>query len=232
MTESERWIADKCGIVSRIVQLEEEWTELFQVICKAKRFNRGDVTLSNTITSEWLQDHFVEELADVQLVLDQIIYLTGLERYVGAAREEKVKRTIERIQKAEKSEKEAAGVSMIRNQTEALRSVAGAYNSGMAKLLNDAADTIEELSAKLAAANMANSTSHYNNGWIPVEERLPENETLTMVSFDNLGIPAFAFYKEDDDGGAFYPGNDRASYAEYNLFVNAWQPVPKTYKPD
>ena len=67
-------------------------------------------------------------------------------------------------------------MSMISEQIERLRKIAdtGFSERGMARELFDAADTIEELSAKLASANMARSTAYYNDGWIPCSERLPE----------------------------------------------------------
>ena len=58
---------------------------------------------------------------------------------------------------------------MISEQIERLRKIAdtGFLERGMARELFDAADTIEELSAKLANANMERSTAYYNDGWIP-----------------------------------------------------------------
>lgn len=39
------------------------------------------------------------------------------------------------------------------------------------------------------------------------------------------------FYEADNDGnGAFYPGDDEKSYVEYDLFVNAWMPLPEPYR--
>jgi hypothetical protein len=46
--------------------------------------------------------------------------------------------------------------------------------------VKEAADTIEELSAKLANANMERSTAYYNDGWIPCSERLPEFEIYSV----------------------------------------------------
>ena len=68
--------------------------------------------------------------------------------------------------------------------------------------------------------------------WIPVEERFPENEEYVLVSFSNFSFVDVARYEADDTGGAFYPGDDDKSYVEYDLFVNAWMPVPKPYNPD
>ena len=69
-----------------------------------------------------------------------------------------------------------------------------------------------------------------NGGWIPVSERLPENDRFIMVSFYNSSLPDIGRYERDaDGGGAFYPGDDDESYVHYGLFVNAWMPLPKPY---
>ncbi len=44
------------------------------------------------------------------------------------------------------------------------------------KLLSEAADTIETLSAKLEAANMEQSDRYYGGGWILSKDRLPTKE--------------------------------------------------------
>ncbi|RKJ46553.1 hypothetical protein D7X98_04140 [bacterium 1XD8-76] len=68
-------------------------------------------------------------------------------------------------------------MSMISEQVNELRKAAkwfeGACFPEAVKLLDEAADTIESLSAKLATANMECSSAYYGNGWIPCSERLP-----------------------------------------------------------
>lgn len=66
--------------------------------------------------------------------------------------------------------------------------------------------------------------------WIPISERLPEDESYILVSFKNSTMPDIARYKENDEGGTFYPGDDEKSYSSYGFFVNAWMPLPKPYK--
>ena len=68
--------------------------------------------------------------------------------------------------------------------------------------------------------------------WIPVEdEHLPKDENYVLVSFKNFSVPDIARYERDKDGGGrFYPGDDNTSYAEHGLLVNAWQPLPESYK--
>lgn len=70
-----------------------------------------------------------------------------------------------------------------------------------------------------------------NDKWIPVTERLPEDDKYIMVSFDNFTMPDIGRYEVDQDGnGAFYPGDDEKRYTAYDLYVNAWMPLPEPYR--
>lgn len=67
--------------------------------------------------------------------------------------------------------------------------------------------------------------------WIPVEEKMPESDEYILISFENFNIPDIGRYEVDKEGnGAFYPGDDETSYAQFGLFANAWRPLPKAYK--
>lgn len=69
------------------------------------------------------------------------------------------------------------------------------------------------------------------DGWIPIEESVPETGKYIMVSFENFTLPDIARYETDEQGnGAFYPGNEDKPYIEYGLVVNAWMPLPKPYR--
>lgn len=74
------------------------------------------------------------------------------------------------------------------------------------------------------------SQSLTNDGWIPCSERFPENDSYIMLSFKNFSIPQIGRYEEDEEGGAFFVGDDDVSCSSYNLFVNAWRPLPEPYK--
>lgn len=77
-------------------------------------------------------------------------------------------------------------------------------------------------------AGKENIEKKYNNGWIPCSERLPENDTYILLSFENFSVPCIGRYEVDEDnGGAFYPGDEDKSYSSYGLFVNAWMPLPE-----
>lgn len=80
-------------------------------------------------------------------------------------------------------------MSMISEQVADLREKAqifedsGCATNGIVKTFREAADTIEELSAKLATANMERSTAYYNDGWIPCSSgRMPENGQTVVVT--------------------------------------------------
>ena len=67
--------------------------------------------------------------------------------------------------------------------------------------------------------------------WIPISERLPEDESYILVSFENSTMPDIARYEENDgENDKFYPGDDEETYAHYGLVVNAWMPLPESYK--
>lgn len=70
----------------------------------------------------------------------------------------------------------------------------------------------------------------YNDGWISCSERVPDNESYILLSFDNFSVPCVGRYKQDESGGAFYIGDDDETCISQELFVNAWQPLPEPYK--
>lgn len=68
------------------------------------------------------------------------------------------------------------------------------------------------------------------NYWIPVDEKLPDPDTLILVSFENFSVPMIGRYTvDDDDGGTFRIGDEDETFVEHDLFVNAWMPLPKCY---
>ena len=72
-----------------------------------------------------------------------------------------------------------------------------------------------------------------NDGWIPVEERLPEDDRYILLSFENFSLPLVGRYEENEKGGAFYIGDcdEEDTCASNDLFVNAWHPLPEPYRP-
>lgn len=72
---------------------------------------------------------------------------------------------------------------------------------------------------------------HMNDGWIPVEEWLPDNAKYILLSFTNFPVPSIGRYEKDTEGGAFYLGDcdEDDTCISMNLFVNAWMPLPEPY---
>lgn len=66
--------------------------------------------------------------------------------------------------------------------------------------------------------------------WIPVDEKSPENDTYVQVSYENYTIPDIARYVEDGNGGIFYPRDRMNSCKSYGWIVNAWRPLPESYR--
>jgi hypothetical protein len=78
-----------------------------------------------------------------------------------------------------------------------------------------------------------NMDDEKENGWIPVDERLPDPDKYIAILLDNCDIPAIGRYTVDDEGGGtFRVGDQDESFLELNLFVDAWMPLPKRYEED
>lgn len=71
-----------------------------------------------------------------------------------------------------------------------------------------------------------------DDGWIPVEsEEKPPTKGYIYLSFANFDLPMVGRYEEDEEGGAFYVGDDEESCISQDMIVNAWKPIDKPYRP-
>lgn len=77
--------------------------------------------------------------------------------------------------------------------------------------------------------------------WIPIyggDGQLPEVDEdgvsdYILLSFSNYSLLAIGRYEADKDGGGmFYEGDDDRPLMSYGLFVNAWMPLPESYRED
>lgn len=135
-------------------------------------------------------------------------------------------------------------MSMISKQIDDLRAYAKDRKGELAKLVSDAADTIEMLSAKLSAANMERSARYYHGGWIPCSERLPElNRPLLVTAYHrvyyghlisesgNYGYPVFRIHGLGDKNRDWV--QETMSHGPYSLGrIDAWRylDIPEPYK--
>lgn len=71
-----------------------------------------------------------------------------------------------------------------------------------------------------------------NDGWISVDERLPEDDRHILLSFENFSLPLVGRYEENEKGGAFYLGDcdEEDTCISNDLYVNAWTYLPERYK--
>lgn len=90
-------IADHYGLECQLQQLIEEMGELTQAICKHFRINGQGQSVSPSLTRYEVEQNLVEELADVKLVLDQVIFLLACDEEVLEVMKQKINRTFERI---------------------------------------------------------------------------------------------------------------------------------------
>ena len=124
-------------------------------------------------------------------------------------------------------------MSLISKQIDELRTYAKGRKGELAKLINDAADTIEMLSAKLHASQMERSSQYYHGGWIPVSERTPEENGFYLVTVNAqirpVRIYGYAPWEMDEERKYWLSDCDDHSHV-FNHFVKAWMPLPESYQ--
>ena len=135
-------------------------------------------------------------------------------------------------------------MSLTSKQIEELRAYAADRKGELAKLINDAADTIELLSAKLHASQMERSSQYYHGGWIPVGERLPEvhesGNSFSGIYMQSVPVLVYGIcegeknaqfhvvtYCDDLDGTTYWSTElDALTITK----VTAWMPLPELYR--
>lgn len=90
------------------------------------------------------------------------------------------------------------------------------------KIMKQAADTIEELSTKVAQQNMDKSSKYHNGGWIPCDEVLPEVGQPVLVS-DKCGNVCVRTITSQIRGEKHW------SKDKYDVI--AWRKLPPAYEP-
>ena len=83
--------ADYFGIENRMNLAKEEMAELTKELCKAQRIIEGDITCDEDIII--VKQKITEEIADVELVLEELKYLLNNKNRVRQAKKYKIRRT-------------------------------------------------------------------------------------------------------------------------------------------
>ena len=124
-------------------------------------------------------------------------------------------------------------MSLISKQIDELHAYAKARKGELAKLINDAADTIEMLSEKLHASQMERSSQYYHGGWIPCSERLPYTNGIYIVTrrisdgFECQNITDACYF----DGSDTWHDDTRINHErKYLTDVLAWCEMPEPYR--
>lgn len=87
--------AEQFGLENRMIQCTEEAGELIQALCKYQRIQQGDKTCqTDMIHAEYM---IVEEMADIEICIEQLKYLLGNSKQIEQIKEEKIHRTELRI---------------------------------------------------------------------------------------------------------------------------------------
>lgn len=87
--------AEYFGIENRMLQCTEELSELIQALSKYRRVEQNDKTCM--LTKEDTECMVAEEIADVEICLEQIKYLLCNKEQVERIKKQKIKRTQERL---------------------------------------------------------------------------------------------------------------------------------------
>lgn len=94
-------IADHYGYDSQSMIAIEEMSELTKEILKLRRYT-CDPEIPMDIVDKHVATKIAEEIADVLIMIDQLVYLYGVGLEVEMYREEKLKRQLRRIEDEKK----------------------------------------------------------------------------------------------------------------------------------
>lgn len=121
--------------------------------------------------------------------------------------------------------------SMISEQVKELKNLSDAYITGgyknVGNKLRDAADTIEALSTKLAAANVERPDRYYGGGWISCDDKLPDKDGFYLATIDG----EIAGEDKPFSGLAEFENGKWIDDEEDYQCIMAWQPLPEPYRP-
>lgn len=92
-------IAEHYGFKAQSVLLIEEMSELTKAVCKYKRIIEGGQIPSKPIIKNEVIENIAEEIADVEIMLEQVKYLLNIpEEKLNKIKIAKIKRTLDIIE--------------------------------------------------------------------------------------------------------------------------------------
>ena len=69
----------------------------------------------------------------------------------------------------------------------------------------------------------------FTGNW-KIAEDPPKDDNYILLSFANYSIPLVGRFEEDEEGGAYYVGDDDKPCTAQDVYVNAWMPLPEPYR--
>lgn len=88
--------------------------------------------------------------------------------------------------------------------------------------------------------NLRDIRKHMNDGWIPVDERMPEDDVDVLITYADIDDENYTDICITTYGYAYLGGN-KLDYKEWrnpfeyfnvNYKVIAWKPLPNPYRPE
>ena len=124
----------------------------------------------------------------------------------------------------------------LENVLREIESVGNIQFSSYTKPLIAVEDVIKIVRAHLSLENAAEikRSSRDNDGWIPVEERLPEEGTQVIVTTEDgmvYGDIVYGYADETDSDPYFHRWDDEY-WQCFKPIVIAWRPLPERYHPE
>lgn len=108
MTEELTKIANYYGYVAQKDMAIEEMAELIKALNKHKRAKTDD-------EKEKAYEHIVEEIADVEIMLEQLKWILSCQLAVEDVKKQKIARQLERIEKERKENDESCDIDWKNN---------------------------------------------------------------------------------------------------------------------
>ncbi len=113
------------------------------------------------------------------------------------------------------------------------------YRHEAIKTITSYNGTVDKSVAKRLLLQMPSAEPRKKGKWIPIWPEDPNTfppvdkegySDYVLLSFSNCSALIIGQYRVDEDGDAFYAGDDEEQLTVYDLYVNAWMPLPSPYQ--